>query len=150
MVALPFAPWEQPAILEIRLPSNLDFLTVARTAGRIFVHALPGGEALFKRVELALVESVTNAIRHGNTEDPSRAVEIALEWSPPKLAVVVADHGDPFELPPEGPRDAPPAVETHGRGLFLMRTMSDDLRVERKNTGNLVTLTWRVSSQTDE
>ena len=150
MSALPFVPQEQPAALGLRLPSHLGFVAVARTAGRILVHALPEGGELWSRVELPLVEAVTNAIRHANGEDPRLPVEIELGWNHPELVIRVSDRGDAFVLPAFA-TDQPPAVEnTSGRGLFLMRTMSDDLQVERMDTGNIVTLTWRVSSLKDE
>jgi len=83
------------------------------------------------RLVLAAGEAVTNAIRHGNRLDPVRQVELV--WRSD-------ENGDWLEVSDEGPGIAldrilraelpADASETSGRGLFLIRVLSDAVDVE--------------------
>jgi anti-sigma regulatory factor (Ser/Thr protein kinase) len=91
--------------------------------------ALP--PALAERLLLAAGEAVSNAIEHGNGEDPARLVR--LEWAalPDGGVLSVQDEGPGLTreqvLTAELPADP---YQTGGRGLFLIRTLSDDVEVE--------------------
>lgn len=96
-------------------------------------------------VELALREALANAILHGNQADRSKKVVVACFCDPgPQggLLIVVSDEGagfDPQRVP------SPTAAETiysgHGRGIFLMRQLMDD--VQFRDNGRTVGLRKR-------
>jgi serine/threonine-protein kinase RsbW len=78
-------------------------------------------EAIFA-VQLALDEALANAIHHGNADDPTLKVDLALELYDDRIELRVADQGpgfDPKDLPD------PTAVENLerpcGRGIMLIR-----------------------------
>lgn len=82
---------------------------------------------------VTLTEAVTNAVVHGNRCDCSKTVSISLRRQKDDLAISVSDQGpgfDPSEVPD-------PTVDTEriemcgGRGIFLMRRLSDDCRFKR-------------------
>jgi serine/threonine-protein kinase RsbW len=90
-------------------------------------------------VELALEESLTNAIRHGNRLDASKAVSIECKVSPQKFWLKVRDEGAGFRA------DQVPDCTAHdnlecpgGRGLALIKAYMT--RVEYNKRGNCVTL----------
>jgi serine/threonine-protein kinase RsbW len=126
----------------MELPSSVEMLPVLRTALNLFLRRVVGVPSLEERIHLPLVEAAVNAIRHGNRQDPRRPVTITLEWNPPRLTARVEDEGDPFE--PQIPAEASPTLEDHGRGLFLMKRMTDELHFSRGPRGNVVELVWRV------
>lgn len=97
------------------------------------------GEHL-ERVELALREALANAIVHGNRQDPEKKVRVRCFCQPDRgMLVAVEDEGpgfDPKRVP--DPTHAECVLETHGRGLFLMRQLVDHVRISR--SGRRVTL----------
>jgi serine/threonine-protein kinase RsbW len=88
-------------------------------------------------IHLALEEALTNAVVHGNKQDPSKKVEIEYVIVPAKFEITIKDQGDGFA--PENTPD--PRVEENrtnpsGRGILLMRTYMDT--VEYSDDGNSV------------
>jgi serine/threonine-protein kinase RsbW len=77
--------------------------------------------------EIALHEAIANAVLHGNRADASRHVRVRL-YGQPGYGVVVAvrDEGagfDPTSVP--DPRSQDRIQLQHGRGLFLVRQLTD-------------------------
>jgi serine/threonine-protein kinase RsbW len=97
-----------------------------------------------ERVELALREALANAIIHGNRQDPGKKVVVRCFCQPDRgMLLVVEDEGsgfDPAKVP--NPTQAECLLETHGRGLFLMRRLVDRVRISR--SGRRVTLVKRL------
>lgn len=88
------------------------------------------------QIELVLNEALANAIVHGCREDPSRTVRIAVGCDENRgVVIVVRDPGEGFE-----PKEIPsPLVEerifaSHGRGVFLINQLMDDVRYRRGGT----------------
>ena len=93
-------------------------------------------------VGVAVRESVINAIKHGNANDEQKRVHVEftpLEGeTPPGLAIRVRDEGpgfDPAMLPdclaPEN------VLKASGRGIFLIRSFMDELRLQRAAEGGM-------------
>ena len=82
------------------------------------------------RVELALDEALANAIVHGNQSDPSKAVRIGVALQKDgSLLIIVKDVGSGFDVTciPE-PTAGKNLLMTHGRGIFLIKQLVDDVR----------------------
>lgn len=78
-------------------------------------------------VEVALLEAVANAVKHGCKDDPEQEVEIRVLCDPEKgLLIIIRDPGkgfDPEALP--SPIEGENLLRTHGRGVWLMNRMMD-------------------------
>ena len=90
---------------------------------------LPCGRGTLDNLHLAMMEALTNAVVHGNRGDAGKAVKICMDCdTPSQLSICVTDQGDGFD--PSALRD-PVADEnlcaSHGRGLFLMKHLVDDV-----------------------
>ena len=116
-------------------PSASD--SVPRIVARIVAAARKGGFLGEGRTdfEIALHEAIANAVLHGNQADPSRSVRVRL-YGQPGYGVVVAvrDQGpgfDPTAIP--DPRQEDRIHLQHGRGLFLVRQLTD--YVEHRKQG---------------
>lgn len=85
-------------------------------------------EVAKEKLELAIIEAATNAIKHGNRNDPEKMVQFRFCITEDKLTVFVKDSGSGFD--PEGIKD-PLSMENLmkpcGRGIFLMRTLMDEV-----------------------
>jgi serine/threonine-protein kinase RsbW len=90
---------------------------------------------------VAIRESVINAIKHGNRNDTSKHVFVEFETASnetPKLLIRVRDEGEGFD--PEEIADplAPEnLLKSGGRGIFLIRSFMDDVRVQRAPEGGM-------------
>jgi serine/threonine-protein kinase RsbW len=90
-------------------------------------------------VEMALEESLTNAIRHGNCLDESKHVEVECRVSPERFWLQVIDQGKGFKLDKVPDCTCDENLERFGgRGLALMKAYMT--RVEYNDCGNCVTL----------
>jgi serine/threonine-protein kinase RsbW len=90
-------------------------------------------------VQMALEESLTNAIRHGNRFDEAKTVSVECKISPERFWLRVRDEGPGF-----CPQDVPDCTAEEnlqcpgGRGLALIRAFMT--RVEYNECGNCVTM----------
>jgi serine/threonine-protein kinase RsbW len=87
-------------------------------------------------LEMALREALANAVLHGNQEDAGKRVYVRcrLELCG-ELSIIVKDEGtgfDPNNL--ANPIDIANLTSTHGRGIYLMRALMDDVRFEQGGT----------------
>ncbi len=81
---------------------------------------------------VSLTEAVTNAILHGNQADTNKSVSISLRRQDDALAISVSDEGpgfDPNYVPDPTGLDC--LEKCGGRGLFLMRHLSDGCSFKR-------------------
>lgn len=92
--------------------------------------------------KLILSEAVTNAIVHGNNENPKKSVHIKVEITDSHMSAEVKDEGDGFE--PDDKKDPlkeENLLDTGGRGIFLIKQFSDHM--EFRENGTL--LSFRVN-----
>ena len=92
-------------------------------------------------VIISVTEAVNNAIVHGNKSDASKSINITVSKIENALNIEVEDQGDGFNFDNLPDPTAPENLEKeHGRGVFLMRSLSDN--VDFENNGSKVVLTF--------
>lgn len=95
-------------------------------------------------VIIALDEAIVNAIKHGNKNDPSKAVRIVAELSARGARFTVRDEGSGFSrdgLP--DPTDPLRLLVPSGRGLLLISHIMDEVRYNE--CGNEICMSRRVA-----
>jgi serine/threonine-protein kinase RsbW len=98
----------------------------------------------FGKINLAVIEAVNNAILYGNKMDASKCVRFFVEKCDNKLYVTVEDEGQGFDFDNIPDPTLPGNLEKDaGRGLFLMKTLSDEIMFE--NGGSKVTLIFHLN-----
>lgn len=93
-------------------------------------------------VLLAVGEAVANAVEHGSS--PAGDVCVTVREEPGRVHVRVADGG---RLGSVIPLDAPPmpaATQIRGRGLVLMRTLSQGMSIRSGGDGTVVSLEFTM------
>lgn len=87
-------------------------------------------------IETALREAMANAIVHGCGEDPLKEVQVTVACTRDEsIVIIVSDPGggfDPDALP--NPVEGPNLLSNHGRGIFLINRLMDEVRIERGGT----------------
>jgi serine/threonine-protein kinase RsbW len=82
-------------------------------------------------VEIALREALANAIIHGNHENPGKHVHVRCRCEPSEISIAVKDEGRGFDLNKIADPTAPENHGSiHGRGIYLMKALMDDVRFE--------------------
>lgn len=80
---------------------------------------------------LLLSEAVSNAIDHGNKNDPSKKVEIEIQITGKEIKASVHDEGEGFN--PDNTKN--PVMEENlldpsGRGIFILKELADSVEFE--------------------
>jgi serine/threonine-protein kinase RsbW len=98
-------------------------------------------------IDVAVREAVANAIKHGNSQDPEKQVQVDLMIEGDTLVIRVQDEGrgfDPADL--EDPLAPENLLKPNGRGIFYMKSFMDDIQYGvRPGGGTVVTLRKRLA-----
>jgi serine/threonine-protein kinase RsbW len=127
----------EPLSINRVLPSNLtDYISfVEDLLARLELYGW-NKEQLFG-IHMALEESITNAIRHGNKHSPDKQVFVDCELSPERFYICVRDEGAGYNPCAVPDCCADENLEIPGgRGLALMRAYMD--KVELTDNGRCV------------
>jgi serine/threonine-protein kinase RsbW len=102
-------------------------------------------EDIYGNIMIAVTEAVNNAIRHGNKNDSTKNVSLALTLEENLIKFKVEDEGRGFDYNSLPDPTAPENIEKPGgRGIFLMKHLSDE--VEFKEGGRVVELCFYINS----
>jgi serine/threonine-protein kinase RsbW len=102
-------------------------------------------EDIYGNIMIAVTEAVNNAIKHGNQSDSSKNVHLSLSLDENLLRFIIKDEGPGFDhhsLP--DPTASENIDKPGGRGIFLMRHLSDD--VNFKDNGRTVELSFYMNA----
>lgn len=124
--------------VSLRLPSDVDCIEEA--VALLTYHCIAGdpeGDRLRFRLQVVLAEAIANAILRGNRQDHTKWVDVEAILEPAQVSVHVTDQGSGFD-PDRVPDATMPERREHGhgRGLFLIRHLADE--VTFNPTGNSV------------
>jgi serine/threonine-protein kinase RsbW len=139
--ARPLRPEGLSARIHLEFPSSVGYVrdVVAEVVDACERLAFSGSRATLN-LRVALGEALANAILYGNHEDADKLVRLDAELRAGTAVVTVSDEGPGFDpqavLDPTRPENRD---RSHGRGLFLLRALADD--VQFNEPGNAVTLT---------
>jgi len=98
-------------------------------------------EDVIDDISIAVSEAVNNAIKHGNKNNESKAIEISYKIEKEKIIVYVKDNGEGFEIDNvSDPRENENLLKNSGRGILIMRSLMDDVVVISDNQGTEVQL----------
>src|SRR5437660_610208 len=110
----------------LTVPSDLRMLSIARG----FIEAACEAYQLDRNITHALMivtgEAITNIVRHAHQNRPGTQIGIHLHIFHDEAVMVFEDEGEPFDL--EAVPALPPGdLRIGGRGVYLMRTLMDEL-----------------------
>jgi serine/threonine-protein kinase RsbW len=119
--------------LEQSLPSELAAISPFADQLMLFIHKFLEADGTEVDIEIALREALANAVVHGNHEDPDRRLHVTCRCSAEgEVSITVNDEGRGFDNRAVPDPTAPANVEfTHGRGLYLMQMLMDEVCFER-------------------
>lgn len=129
-------------LYEIKLPSNPASIAEVENLIERTCSELKVNEDLFGNILISVTEGVNNAILHGNKGDLATFVTLSILSNDAWICFRVQDQGtgfDPDSIPdPTAPENL---LKENGRGIFLMKSLSDNLVFEKN--GALVNIYFR-------
>jgi serine/threonine-protein kinase RsbW len=115
--------------LDLQLPGDVESIQPAVDKIMEVVGSLACAEGAEFEVEVALLEALANAVRHGCQNDPSKLIEVCVACEIDQgMLIVVRDPGcgfDPAAIP--NPVKGENVFSDHGRGIFLINELMDDV-----------------------
>jgi anti-sigma regulatory factor (Ser/Thr protein kinase) len=124
------------AATQLTIPPSPAHLAGLRRAARASLREVSSEVA--EEVVLAVNEAATNAILYGS--GAGHPVEVAVAVTADWVEATVLDHGPALPPPPLLDGGDAEALGAHGRGLWLLRRLVDEVRLERVRLGTRVTL----------
>ncbi|HYG10650.1 MAG TPA: ATP-binding protein [Pyrinomonadaceae bacterium] len=125
--------------LQLKLPSRIESIAEAAEAAAGLAQRLNLSEEAAFGLDMAVRESVTNAVLHGNKQDESKQVEVVFEDAGDHIVVTVRDEGagfDPSSV--SDPTAAENLLKISGRGILFMRSFMDTVEWEPHPAGGTV------------
>jgi serine/threonine-protein kinase RsbW len=127
--------------LTLTIPSDLRLVCIARGFVEAVCQASGLDDATTDAVVLATNEAVHNVIRHAHRDHPEAYIQVQCRLGDSGIEICLLDEGEPFNLAAV-PHLDPSEVRLGGRGVFLMRSLMDELnchpRPEKGNTLRMV------------
>ena len=119
--------------MELSIPPSPCHLAGLRRAARTYLRGV--SDEVADDVVLALNEAATNAVLYGSSG--GQPVEVVVQVDDGWVEASVLDHGPDPPTALSADTDEPDAG---GRGLWLLRRLVDEVRLERVRLGTRVTL----------
>src|SRR5258708_5739189 len=123
--------------LEMTLETQVESVNLAEEMCLRVAEAAGFGEDDCYRIGMSVREGVINAFHYGNEERPEKKIHLALDLTPDKMIIHVLDEGKGFDLKSvPDPLAEENLLSPAGRGIFLMRSFSDQFKVLHGRTAS--------------
>jgi serine/threonine-protein kinase RsbW len=116
--------------VRLNLPREVDSVPAVRRLLRCALAILHVDKQAGADLEIALTEACANVVKHAAGAEK---FEVRLDVAADRCAIDVVDNGAGFDASTVSPATGSPAPDTdgeHGRGLFLIRALSDNVRMQ--------------------
>lgn len=121
----------------VLLPELEEYVINAAVANNV-------NEDKINNLALAFSEAASNAVLHGNNNNPSKKVFIVITIDDDFFKVSIKDEGNGFKLDQvPDPTKPENILKESGRGIHIMKSFLDDLQYKFSETGTEVILVLR-------
>ena len=119
----------------IKIPSDLSNLFRVENLIDMLSEMLSLGDELYGNISVCIVEAVSNAIQHGNSNDVTKLVILDYKVKNNSLIFTISDEGTGFDLDKVPDPTLPENIENYkGRGIFLIRNLADKVTFENRGS----------------
>ena len=129
-------PYPSGPFIELRhsVPSDVSLISPLADQLMRFISRYRNGDNF--EIELAFTEALANAIIHGNQEDPHKRVSVSCRCGTDgDVSVTVQDEGEGFDVETVPNSTASENLfRGSGRGIYLMKTLMDEVHFENRGT----------------
>jgi len=117
--------------IKISIPSLIENIQVIESFIDNAKEEFEINDDMYGNIMISVTECISNAIVHGNQSDSSKLVHLELQMELGLLRCSIEDEGNGFDfnqLP--DPTDPENIEKVGGRGIFLMKHLSDEVKFE--------------------
>ena len=126
---------ETEQVITLSLPSSMLHVYLLDVVVTEILKDLDFAEEIQEQINLAAIEAGTNAIKHGNKQDPRKKATMQFLLDEDKLTIVIEDEGEGFTRKEVAdPLDPENLLKSSGRGLFLMEACMDSVTYQANGT----------------
>jgi serine/threonine-protein kinase RsbW len=125
--------------IELKLPSKIESVDESAVFAEKVARDWGYNDDFLSAIDLAVRESVANAVKHGNKFDEEKQVEVVFTDQPDGLELSIRDFGTGFDLETiPDPTNPENLLKVNGRGILFMRTFMDEVEWEKADGGGIV------------
>lgn len=112
----------------LEIPSKIESIKEIEKLVDEVSNELKLENSLYGNVLISLIEAVNNCILHGNKANEDKSIRVQVSNNDKMLTITVKDEGDGFDYEHIPDPTSPDNVQNvNGRGIFLMKQLSDNL-----------------------
>ncbi len=130
-------------LLPVTLTCNTDlrFIDLIQVVGAEFLKHLSFTQEDGEQLWLAIQEGIANAMRHGNKLDTSKPVKVTFIPQVDRFEIRISDEGNGIDLDSiPNPNLPENLMKPGGRGVFFMKAVMDEVRLDRSPEGSTLVL----------
>ncbi|WP_194976301.1 ATP-binding protein [Aquiflexum lacus] len=117
--------------IKISIPSLIENIKIIESFIDNAREKFSINEDIYGNIMISVTECVTNAIVHGNSLDGSKKVDLELHLDDNQVKFVIKDEGTGFDYDHlEDPTSTENLEKAGGRGIFIMKHLSDEVKFE--------------------
>lgn len=124
---------QETLLVELNIPSDMDLVDLVVDLGTSMIGLKGFSGDDVSAIRFAIHETLVNAIQYGNKGVPDARVNIKFYLKGDCFYTDIEDEGtgfDPEML--ENPTLPENLLKENGRGIFLVRSMTEDFKVQKK------------------
>lgn len=132
--------------LKISIPSISENIRIVESFIDNIKESYNINDDIYGNIMIAVTESVNNAIIHGNENNKNKSVDLQLvQEGKDTISFTISDEGKGFDHNTLSDPTSPENVDKPGgRGIFLMKHLSDELLFS--DFGRTVTMTFYLNN----
>jgi serine/threonine-protein kinase RsbW len=123
-------------MIEFTLPSRIESVDESAVFAEKVARDWGYTDEFISSIDLAVRESVANAVKHGNKFDEDKAVHVVFNDTDSGFEMSVRDFGSGFDVDnipdPTNPENL---LKVTGRGILFMRSFMDDVQWQTNDDG---------------
>lgn len=124
---------------EFKLPTRIESVDDAAVNAERFARDNGFSDDVVSAIDLAVRESVANAVKHGNRFDENKQVEVTLAKIDDGLQITVRDFGAGFSIDDiPDPTNPENLLKANGRGILFMRSFMDEVEWSNASGGGMM------------
>lgn len=122
--------------LQQLLPSRVDAIEPFDARLKRFISKFRNPDGSETHIETAVHEALANAVIHGNRRDPDKRIHVICRCHiDGEVSITIRDQGKGFDCRAlEDPTTPEKLLSPHGRGIYLMQALMDEVRFDKGGT----------------
>jgi len=130
--------------INIQIPSLVENIRIVESFVDNAKEKYSLTDDVYGNIMIAVIESVNNAITHGNKTDKTKNVSLSTSLLEEQIKFIISDEGEGFDHEDLPDPTAPENIEkVGGRGIFLIKHLADEVHFE--DNGRTLELTFYLN-----